>query len=157
MIRRVLLLVGAALAAFHVWLFAGQVWSGALTDPGLIFRWLVAAGLVGGLIVLKRQGESLVWGRKAVALWVLAALLHGPALATRIESPGSVPIPEIVVTLTQTVAGLAGLVGLALFLAGLAAPRRPAFVVLGRPAGCVSRLALHLSAGHRFAPRPPPM
>lgn len=153
MIRRVLLLVGAALAAFHVWLFAGQVWSGALADPGLIFRWLVAAGLIGGLVVLKRQGESLVWGRKAVALWVLAALLHGPALATRIESPGSVPIPEIVVTLTQTVAGL---VGLALFLAGLATHRRPAFVTFGRPAVCVSLPALHLSAGCRFAPRPPP-
>lgn len=156
MFRRSLLLVGAALAAFHVWLFAGQVWSGALTDPGLIVRWLVAAGLVGGLVVLKRQGESLVWGRKAVALWVLAALLHGPALATRIESPGSVPIAEIVVTLTQTVAGLAGLVGLALFLAGLATHRRPAFVAPGRPVGYGSLPALHLSAGCRFAPRPPP-
>jgi len=156
MIRRALLLVGAALAAFHVWLFAGQVWSGALTDPGLIFRWLVAAGLIGGLIVLKRQGESVVWGRKAVALWVLAALLHGPALATRIESPGSVPIPEIVVTLTQTLAGLVALVGLGLVLAGLGARRRPAFVAIGRLAACASTPVLHLSAGHRFAPRPPP-
>jgi len=156
MIRRVLLLVGAALAAFHVWLFAGQVWSGALADPGLIFRWLVAAELVGGLVVLKRQGESLVWGRKAVALWVLTALLHSPALATRIESTGAVPIPEIVVTLTQTAAGLVGLVGLTLFLAGLATHRRPAFVAPGRPAVCVSLPAWHLSAGCRFAPRPPP-
>ncbi len=148
--------MGAALAAFHVWLFAGQVWSGALTDPGLLFRWLVAAGLIGGLIILKRQGESLVWGRKAVALWVLAALLHGPALATRLDAPGAVPIPEIVVSLTQTVAGLIGLVGLGLFLAGLGARRRPALVALGRPAVCVSLPALHLSAGYRFSPRPPP-
>lgn len=156
MIRRALLLVGAALAAFHVWLFAGQVWSGALTDPGLIFRWLLAAGLIGGLVILKRQGESLVWGRKAVALWVLAALLHGPALANRIESPGAVPIPEIVVSLTQSIAGLIVLVGLGLFLAGLGARRRPAFVASSCQAACVSAPALHLSAGYRFAPRPPP-
>lgn len=157
MFRRSLLLVGAALAAFHVWLFAGQVWSGALTDPALIIRWLVAAGLIGGLVLIKRQGESLVWGRKAVAIWVLAALLHGPALATRVDTTGASPIPEVVVSLTQSVIGLVGLIGLGLLLTSPSTRRRPTFAVIGRPAGRIAAPALHLSAGHRFAPRPPPV
>ncbi len=154
MIRRSLSLVGAALAVFHVWLFAGQLWSGALADPGLIFRWLVAAGVIGGLVMLKRQGESLIFGRKAVSIWVLAALLHGPALVSRIES-GSTPIPEVVATLTQTVVGLVGLLGLAFVLAG-ASLRRPALTATGRPVIRAHVPALIASVGLAFAPRPPP-
>lgn len=154
MIRRSISLVGAALAVFHVWLFAGQAWSGALADPSLIFRWLVAAGLIGGLVMLRRQGESLIFGRKAVAIWVLAAVLHGPALASRTEI-GTTPIPEVVVALTQTVVGLIGLVGLAFFLAG-ASLVRPAFTATGRLAIRAHAPALVPSVGLAFAPRPPP-
>lgn len=154
MIRRSISLVGAALAAFHVWLFAGQLWSGALADPSLLFRWLVAAGLIGGLVMLKRQGESLIFGRKAVAIWVLAAVLHGPAFASRTET-GAPPIPEAIVALTQTVVGLIGLLGLAFILAG-ASRRRPAFIATGRPATRAHVPALITSVGLAFAPRPPP-
>jgi hypothetical protein len=155
MMRRALSLVVTALAVFHVWLFAGQLWSGALSDPTLIFRWLIAGGLLGGLSVLKRQGESLIFGRKAVAIWVLAALLHGPAFAARFDAPGQAPVPEVVATLTQVVVGLIGLVGLGLILAG-ASIRRPAFVVHGRPALRVYVPALPVGVGLAFAPRPPP-
>lgn len=154
MIRRSISLVGAALAVFHVWLFAGQLWSGALADPSLIFRWLLAAGLLGALMLLRRQGESVIFGRKAVAIWVLAALLHGPALASRVDV-GPTPIPEAVVVLTQTVVGLVGLLGLAFVLAG-ASIRRPAFAANGRPAARAHTPALIASAGLAFAPRPPP-
>jgi hypothetical protein len=154
MIRRSLSLVGAALAAFHVWLFAGQLWSGALADPSLIFRWLVAAALIGGLVMLRRQGESLIFGRKAVAIWVLAAVLHGPALASRTDT-GASPIPEVVVVLTQTVVGLVGLVGLAFFLAG-ASLVRPAFSATGRLAIRTHAPTLIPGVGLAFAPRPPP-
>lgn len=154
MIRRSISLVGAALAAFHVWLFAGQLWSGALADPSLIFRWLVAAGLIAGLVMLRRQGESLIFGRKAVAIWVLAAVLHGPALASRTET-GPSPIPEVVVVLTQTVVGLVGLVGLAFFLAG-ASLVRPAFSATGRLAIRTHAPTLIPGVGLAFAPRPPP-
>lgn len=157
MFRRSLTLAGAALVAFHVWLFAGQVWSGALADPGLIFRWLVAGGLIGGLILLKRQGESLVRSRKAVALWVLAALLHGPAVAHRLEAPGAPAVPEVIVTLTQTIAGVAGLIGFAFLLAGLTARRRFAYVALGLLAVRVFVPALSPSVGRAFSPRPPPL
>jgi hypothetical protein len=155
MMRRSLSLVATALAVFHVWLFAGQVWSGALADPSLIFRWLIAAGLIGGLVILKHQGESITLGRKAVAIWVLAALLHGPAFAARFDAPGHAPIPEVVATLTQVVVGLVGLVGLGLMLAG-SGTRRPAFVAYGLPAIRVYVPTLSASVGLAFAPRPPP-
>ncbi len=155
MMRRALSLVVAALAVFHVWLFAGQLWNGALSDPTLIFRWLIAAGLIGGLVILRRQGESLTFGRKAVAIWVLAALLHGPAFAARFDAPGNAPVPEVVATLTQVVVGLIGLVGLGLLLAG-AGTRRPVFAVHGRAAIRVYVPALSPGVGLAFAPRPPP-
>lgn len=154
MIRRSLSLVGAALAAFHVWLFAGQLWSGALADPTLIFQWLLAASLIGGLVMLRRQGESLIFGRKAVAIWVLAALLHGPTLVSRLDD-GAVQIPEVLATLTQTVVGVIGLIGIGFLLAG-ASTRRPAFTTNGRPVFRAFVPALITSAGLAFAPRPPP-
>lgn len=151
MIRRSITLVGAALAAFHVWLFAGQVLSGAIGDPSLIVRWLVAAGLIGGLIYLRRRGESLI-GRRAIAIWVLAALLHGPALATRLDAPGAPAVPEVVVTLT---------IGLSTVLVGglgLLAARR--FRVTFSHAGTIQTPDVMRATARvhyrPFAPRPPP-
>jgi len=155
MIRRSLTIAGIALAVFHVWLFAGQVWSGAIGDAGLLVRWLVAAGLIAGLVLLRRQGESMVLGRKAVVMWVLAALLHGPALATRMHADVP-PMPEVIVTLAQTVATLGGLIGLGWCLAGLSVRRRHVFVVIGRAADGPSLPACPADAGVVFAPRPPP-
>lgn len=71
---------GALLLAFHGWLFANQAAAGRLEDPWLVFRWLSALGLIGALVAIRRNGGSL-WGRQGVAVWVLAALLHGPAVA----------------------------------------------------------------------------
>ena len=104
LIRRALLTAGALLALFHVWLFAGQAWNGHLADPALLLRWLFAGGLVAALVGLRRQGTSIFRGRKAVAIWVLAALLHGPAVARRIDRLGEPALPEFVVTLTQLAA-----------------------------------------------------
>ncbi len=154
MIRRSLTLAGAVLTAFHVWLFAGQVWSGAIADPGLVFRWLVAAGLIGGLVLLRRQGESLLFSRKAIALWVLAALLHGPALANRLESPSTPAVPEVIVTLTQTLT-LVGLTGLG-FLLAARLRRRPTFSRVAVVTATVLPVVVP-DTGVRFLPRPPPI
>ncbi|GMV21667.1 MAG: hypothetical protein AMXMBFR57_16160 [Acidimicrobiia bacterium] len=151
MIRRSITLVGAALAAFHVWLFAGQVLSGAIGDPSLILRWLVAAGLIGGLVYLRRSGESLI-GRRAIAIWVLAALLHGPALATRLDTPGAPAVPEVVITLTV------GLSTVLLGGLGLLATRR--FRVALTSAGTIELLTIARPTARvsyrPFSPRPPP-
>ena len=92
-------------------------------------------------------GTSIFRGRKAVAIWVLAALLHGPAVARRIDRLGEPALPEFVVTLTQ----LAAVSSLVLTLAwafGRVSRRRIAAptpvqipVALPRAGGCRSRAA----------------
>jgi hypothetical protein len=144
----------AVLVLFHGWLFLSQVAGGELTDPGVALRWIVAGGLVTALSGLWRRGESLA-GRRAVAVWVLAALLHGPALAER-QVPGEnlASVPGAVVSVLL----IAGPAGLTLLLLG-ALTRRfghcarapipvPAHQVLWRPSG--------VAASWSCAPRPPP-
>ena len=157
MIRRVLLAAGALLGLFHVWLFAGQAWNGQLGDPALLLRWLLAGGLVAALVVLRRQGASIFRGRKAVAIWVLAALLHGPAVARRIDRLSEPALPEFVVTLTQ----LAAASGLVLTLAwafGRMSRRRIGTAPAYRIPVTFSRAGLSPVRGFDpFAPRPPPI
>ena len=95
---------GAVLVAFHGWLFASQIAAGRLEDPWLAFRWTVAAGLVAALAAIRRRGTS-VWSRQGVAVWVLAALLHGPAVATDFsDSINSLALPETVATVVLQLA-----------------------------------------------------
>ncbi|HYN06703.1 MAG TPA: hypothetical protein VES67_04870 [Vicinamibacterales bacterium] len=158
MIRRVLLTAGALLALFHVWLFAGQAWDGQLADPALILRWLFAGALVGALAGLRRQGASIFRGRKAVAIWLLAALLHGPAAARGIEGLGEPALPEFVATFTQLLVASGAAFRLAWAL-GRTRVRRQIV-----PGGRSLRIAFNQSrirplSGYgllQFAPRPPP-
>ena len=156
LIRLTVALAGGALAVFHGWIFAAQAAAGRLEDPWLIFRWTAAIALVGALITVRRDGHS-IWGRKSIAIWVLAAVLHGPAIAGKYEV-SDFALPETVATsVLQLVASTAFVLGLWL-LAGLLATRRaplrgrysvlPAFSAAG-----------FLAAGGTplFSPRPPPL
>jgi hypothetical protein len=148
---------GGALAVFHGWLFAAQAVAGRLEDPWLIFRWLAALALVGALVAVRRGGDS-IWGRKGIAVWVLAALLHGPAAAGDAADPHALALPEAVATtVLQLVSTVALALGLWLLGALLGARRpaasrlyafTPAFSLAGRLASGVS---------HQFSPRPPPL
>ena len=157
MVRRVLTLAGALLAAFHVWLFAGQVWAGELVDLALVSRWAIAAGLIAALISLRRRGLSLVRGRHAVAVWLLAAMLHGPALARAAD--GVAPsMPEVVATLAQAMNGIAaaGTILLILFALRFRRAAAPALKALSPlDAHCFAD-ALSAHSFLPFAPRPPP-
>jgi hypothetical protein len=156
LIRSTLALAGGALAAFHGWLFIGQAAEGRLEDPWLIFRWVAAASLVVALVAVRRGGHSVV-GRKGVAIWVLAALLHGPSTAT-LTDPAAFAIPETAATsVMQLVASAAFALGLWMLAALLAARRTssrarysylPAFSIAG---------TLSASRTLHFAPRPPPL
>lgn len=157
MIRASLALAGAALIGFHGWLFAAQVAAGRLEDPWLVFRWIAAATLVAAFVAVRRGGESFL-GRKSVAIWVLAALLHGPAIASDLPNVNSFALPESVVatTILQLVSSAAVGASLWLLAALFAARRRspsvrfatvPVFVTAG---GHATRVARH------FSPRPPP-
>ena len=158
MVRRVLVGAGALLALFHVWLFAGQAWDGQLADPALILRWAAAGAIVAALFALRRTGASMFRGRKTVAIWLLAALLHGPAAARHIEGLGEPALPEFVATLTQIAVASGAALGLGWLLARAIVRRgeipllRAAFVLRDRPRP-VSILSRDFV---RFSPRPPP-
>lgn len=157
MIRKGLLGAGIALVLFHVWLLASQLWDGQLADVALLSRWLVAGGLTWALVHLRRRGHSIFVGRRAIAVWLLAALLHGPAVAERLSVLSAPAVPEIVTTLSQVALGV--LIAGAAFLAGLLpAVRRPVFSFL-HVRGTARRLigALPPDAFLSFAPRPPPV
>ena len=112
---------GAALVGFHVWLLASQWSAGQLAaDPALILRWAASLVLASALIWLGRDGASLV-SRRAIVLWLLAALLHGPAVAGRAGESGALQsLPETAATLLIQSTAVAGVLVVALWLiAGL--------------------------------------
>ena len=147
---------GALLVGFHGWVLASQFASGRLVEPWLIFRWIVAAGLVAGLIHVRRRGQSLL-GHKAIAIWVLAALLHAPAVVEKFGPVDITGVPEVVVTVVARTATL-GVLTIGLWiLAGLiaGATRKPRLA-----ASPVVTRRLHAApdpgCSSRFSPRPPP-
>ena len=103
---------------FHAWLFVGQVWDGRAFEPATAARWLLAGGLVLALAALRRTGQPLVLGRRAAAVWLLAALLHAPPAIDGVQA-----LPPDIWTEVATVAG--GLSAAAAGLAALLARRRP--------------------------------
>ena len=156
MLRKALVAAGALLGLFHVWLFADQLRNGdLLTDPGLLARWLIAIGLVGALGALRRRGVSLVVGRQAVAIWALAALLHGPAIAGRLDALDETTVSETVALLARIVA--ASMVGLGLLRLAFIARRHAPTLAEFRAAIDVELPSLvALITRQLFAPRPPP-
>ena len=141
---------------FHVWLFSGQALEGELADSGRLLRWLAAFGIVGGLILLRRRGQPLR-GRKAVAIWLLAALLHGPAVAERIGTEGSPVVPAAAALVQLTVAFGAVVVFRLLGRFESAATRRHSRPPAAHMVCCGPRLgALTADAFLRITPRPPP-
>ena len=94
MFRRLPTALGGTLVLFHAWLLASQILRGELSNPGLVLRWMVAAGLVMALATLRRRGGSILLGRKTVSIWLLAALLHGPVVAGAVAREGSPAPPK---------------------------------------------------------------
>lgn len=158
MARTTTVLSGAVLVAFHGWLFATQVAAGRLDDPWLAFRWLLASGLVSALVAIRRSGGS-VWSRQGMTVWVLAAVLHGPAVATNVsDSFNSLAPPETVaVSVLQLVSASA--LGITLWMiAGLLARRDRHARLYPGPVAASSLAGIF---GDGFSPqyssRPPPI
>jgi len=156
MFRRLAAALGAALVLFHGWLLAGQAWHRELSEPAVVLRWLVAAGLGIALGYVRRRGGSMFRGRKAIAIWLLAAALHGPALAGAGAVDEARALPEaVVVVLQAATASVLASLGLALMAA--------LFLVRSRAlpkAILVTTISRMHASGVRklqpFAPRPPP-
>jgi hypothetical protein len=157
MIRTWLGVAGAALAGFHAWLFAAQAAGGRLEDPWLVFRWVAAASLVVALVGVRNRGES-VWSRKGIAIWVLAALLHGPAVASDLRADfNSLALPETVATTVLQLASWAAIGASLWLLAGLlAARRRSAPIRYATMAVLAATGSLAPGVLRPSAPRPPP-
>lgn len=159
MARTTTVVAGALLVVFHGWLFASQVAAGRLDDPWLVFRWLVAAGLVVAFAALRRRGAS-AWSRQGIAVWVLAALLHGPTVAADFsDSINSLALPEAVATsVLQQLVSVSALAITLWLLAGLLATRRDRHARLH--AGAAGAAVLNGLFGAAFSPhyasRPPP-
>lgn len=155
--RKILAGLGALLALFHIWLFAGQIWSGRLSEPGLVIRWLLAAGLIVALVGLHRRGAPLVFGRQGVAVWLLAALLHGPALAARLDDGFAPMVPEVVATVAQIASAVVGvaLTAAVIFAAAAAVTVAPALFFLAIGLRLPRRTAVVVARSGR-SPRPPP-
>lgn len=156
MLRRSALVAGALLGLFHVWLLGNQLWTGQLAQFDVVLRWLVAAALVAGLVALRRRGLPMVFGRQAVAMWLLAALLHGPALGNDLDGFATPALPEAVATIAVTMVG--PVLGLALLLLGAGAGSRDVWRIAGRIAPQI-RATGPFAAAHTvsFLPRPPPL
>ncbi|MEZ5318312.1 MAG: hypothetical protein R2752_13005 [Vicinamibacterales bacterium] len=156
MFRRIATAIGALLILFHVWLLGSQLWDGQLADPALVVRWVIGLGLVAGLVAVRRQGGSMFFGRRAVSIWLLAVLLHGPAVARDFGAPA---LPEVVATLAEVALVAAAAAGLALALALVASRRswRPSARVLRRRTPRVMTGPRRVDARLRYGPRPPPL
>lgn len=103
----------AALILLHLSIFWDQLASGRLVDPLVALKWVGSGALCAALILLRRSGVPLFWGRKAFVVWLLVALLHvgtaGPAQADAAADPhaGAVfVLPALLSSLTLVAAGL---------------------------------------------------
>jgi hypothetical protein len=145
---------GLILAGFHAWLFGQQAWTGQL-ETATSLRWLLAFGLVAALVALHRRGASL-WGRRAIAVWLLAALLHGPSLAAQ-----QVPAGRLLAETSDAVIQIAGAalgVALALTLSRGARGWQLAVACNAAPRSLVRVAGPRWEAfGDLFLPRPPPL
>lgn len=150
--------VAVLLVGFHGWVLAGQLAGGELAEPGVGLRWALAALVVAALAVTYRRGDGL-FGRRTIAIWALAALLHGPAAAGPAETLAGAALPGASVLAVQVAAAASVTLGLLLYL----------LAILGRRSGHRPALAFSLSR-HRgarrphddawrdaFSPRPPPL
>lgn len=156
MLRRLGAASAALLALFHFWLFADQIRDGALLDAGRLLRWGLAGAVAVALWWLRRRGVSLWRSRPAIAVWVIAALLHAPTLGRSTVAAAEASLPDIAATFVPLAIG--AVAGLALIAVAAVVRRRFA------PPACASIVAPVAAASSRHAgvlslvsPRPPPL
>lgn len=79
----------AALAVFHGVLLWSHALDGRLADPAVALRWVASLGIVALFVALRRSGIPVLWGRRALVLWLLVVMLHAwaarPALASALD------------------------------------------------------------------------
>jgi len=144
-----------ALVVFHVLLFRDQIGDGRLFDPAVAVRWGISALLLLAIAGLRRAGVPVLWGRRALVVWVLVAVLHWAALpAGDVDSITQGGVQTTLVLVDLPVGGAAALLLAAsvillslLGARGLPKAARPMRVRTVAPAGAhAAILSLHLAS-----------
>ncbi len=146
----------AALVLFHGWLVVRRLSEPATLPPGVLLRWLGAFAVVAALLWLRRLGLPLLHGRKALAVWTVALLLHGNAGASPLDGDATGgSVPETLVLVLPGVLSVATASALLLLASvrprPLLASARGAGVL--RPVGAAKHLSPCLAG---LGPRAPP-
>lgn len=125
LVRTLAVASGAALAVFHGCVFVVQAAEGRLEDPWLLVQWLLAAGLVAALAAIRREHGGF-WNRRALAVWVLAALLHGPSVTTDFFHPiRPLALSETATSILESLVSVSAFAATLWMLAGLLGLRAP--------------------------------
>jgi hypothetical protein len=133
------------LVLFHVWLAGRRLADPTGLDPHVLFRWLAGFGVVGALLWLRRLGLPLLRGKKALALWTVALLLHGNSGTARLAAEAeATTAPEALVLVLPGVLSL--VTASALLLVAALRPRP--LLAPASPSG----LARSFSSGRLLAP-----
>ena len=69
-------IAAAILVAYHLVLLWQRLADLSLLQPAIALRWIATVGLLIGLRRMHAAGLPLVWGRRALAFWLLVLLLH---------------------------------------------------------------------------------
>jgi hypothetical protein len=145
-----------ALVTFHVGLFAVHVIQGRLFEPETAGRWIVAVLLLAGFRRLSHLGLPLVFGQRAVVLWLLVILLHCHAGWANGSASLDLAVPETLGALSQLTGSLTVLGALlVVLLVALQRLRRDGRAALAAPVILAGLASPGFVFG--FAPRPPPL
>lgn len=96
------LVVGLGL--LHSQLLWQRIASSTLFEPLVALRWGAAALVIAGFVYLKRAGVSVIWGHKALILWLLVLVCHAGAVG---PVEGHQPLAEPGLLLVLSLCGLA--------------------------------------------------
>jgi hypothetical protein len=144
------------LVVFHAALFWNHIGEGRLLDPAVAARWGIGALLLLALAALRRAGVPLLWGRRALVVWVLVALLHWTAAPAADGTPargGAMALLLVDLPVGASVTLLAASLFLLILLRARAAPRSTRALGVSVP-GAALRHAPLLS--RHLASRAPP-
>jgi hypothetical protein len=149
----------AVLLVFHAVLLWTHLLDGRLFEPAVALRWTIGFVLLAVIAGFRRIGVPLFWGRRALVVWVLVALLHvgaaTPATSTSLtgDDPAGMALSLVVLPPTAGILFTSVLLLLGVLLARGFRSQAPAAarVRRDRPARLRSELLRP-----RLAPRAPP-
>ncbi len=142
----------AGLALFHSQLLWQRIASFTLFEPLIAVRWGTAVLLLAGFVRLQRAGVSVIWGHKALILWLLVLLCHAGMVAP-VEGYQPLAVPGLLLAISLWGFALRAILGELDRLAGGGGPLFARIPPASRPPG-LPRDSLFLEP---LSPRPPPV